>query len=193
MNWLQRQLDEYLTLHGVQAGDTPEFMQQHRQDRVLLSLARNRDLQRIAGRRQRHEGDFREAQRRFGVLEDWEEKYDDMFLEPHRFLDRLSQWFPLPDFTDAGQEAQRFAQALLDNLDHVHPFDASFFWYQETGLPAAIGHSAAPEPWLRLSEVELRLAGFGYTSRLRKRPEGDRLYLIQARLGIPSDLIRSSR
>jgi hypothetical protein len=187
MNWLSNQLEGYLRLHGVEDHlQTPRFNSQQGASPVLFGLETSEELQSIASAHPRNEAQYSHVQRRLKILADWNERFSRTFLDPHRFLDQVAEAFP------AGVDESRLSAGLVRGVRQFENFPASFQWLQTADLPQQIAFCSAPQYWQRLNSVMSQLVDSGFRQRMSIRPKGERLFLVQARLGIPQTLIRAS-
>ncbi len=193
MEWLNQQLHDYLNLQGVDAGSPKiRFLPNRRQNQVLRSIESETDLQAIAAQHPRTESEYRDLQRKFKIFEGWTQRYLNTFLDPHRFLDRLMATFPVPEWKDDGDFAERYASDITAALTSSGQFPASFYWLRSEGLPHQVAYCSLPDHWMRLRGLEPGLAGLGYRERRVTRAGGERMYLLQARLAVPPGLLRRS-
>jgi hypothetical protein len=124
------------------------------------------------------------------IFAGWDQAYFATFLEPHQFLDRLVKAFPVPEWKENSAALQRLAGGIVDSLASGGAFPTSFYWLHADGLPPQSGYCSLPEHWLRLPDVDAELQRYSYRERMVKRQSGERMYLLQARLAVPADLLR---
>jgi len=185
MQWLSNQLEGYLRLHGVEEKlEEPRFYANRQVPPVLYPLERNKELQALAAAHPPTEAQYSHIQRQLRILEEWRERFSRTFLDPHRFLDHVSSVFP------TGTNESELTERLVGGIRHFTGFPASFQWLQTSALPQQIAFCSLPSAWQRLDGLTIQLRDAGFYDRVVERPEGERLFLVRARFGIPSHLIR---
>ncbi|MBL8213827.1 MAG: hypothetical protein JNK87_24125 [Bryobacterales bacterium] len=185
MRWLSTQLEGYLKLHRVnEHADPPQYHPDRELPRVLRVLETDQDLAATSSAHPRNQAEYHHVQRTLRIFEHWHVRFSPTFLDPHRFLDQIATVFP------ESFEERRVAAGVIEGLSHYEDFPASFQWLQASGLPQERRSCSIPAHWLRLDGVNEGLLRGGYHQSVLARNSGDRLYLLQGRLGIPHELLR---
>src|SRR5205823_2735502 len=87
IEWLSRQLGDYLSLQGVDTSKAqPSFLSNHARGEVRKNVENDQDLRIAAEQLARDGGRFREVQRKLAVFEQWHESFHNLLLNPHQFL-----------------------------------------------------------------------------------------------------------
>ena len=185
MKWLSIQLEGYLRLHGVEEKlDRPQFYANREVPPVLFALESNAELQAVAAAHPNTDAQYSHVQRSMKIFNEWHERFSRTFLDPHRFLDEVAAVFP------SALDEKRLASGLVLGLRHFDGFPASFQWLQTPALPQQIAFCSVPSAWQRLDGLMNQLMDGGFRERISSRPQGERLFVVQARFGIPPHLIR---
>ncbi len=189
MEWLQRQVGEFLLSNGVEAaGVVPVFMEGRATPDVRYALETNQDLATIAQSLPRDTGRFQELVESSRLFSDWSKTYCDTFLHPLPFLDQLSESFRDPLELDE-RETERRANLIATFLRTKVSMSVCFHWLATDGLPAAARWSIFPRFWKTFPGVEFALADAGFASHTITTDKTERLYLVETILGVPADLL----
>jgi len=189
MEWLRRQVGEFLLSNGVDAaGAIPVFMEGRAAPDVRYSLESNQDLATIAQSLPRDAGRFREMVENSRLFSDWSKTYCDTFLHPLPFLDQLSESFRDPLELDE-RETERRADLIATFLRKKISMSVCFHWLATDGLPPTARWSIFPRFWKTFPGVEFALADAGFAARMITTDKTDRLYLVETILGVPADLL----
>jgi hypothetical protein len=189
LEWLRRQLGEFLVSYQVDARQDPPVFQEGRVlGSVRYSLETDDDLAAIAQSLPRTTGRFPEMVKSSGLFNDWPQPYSDTFLHPVPFLDGLSGRFQDRLEIEEG-ESRRRASRVASFLEHEVHVPVCFHWWAADGLPAPERGSLFPAAWKSMPGVFQALAIAGFGKRIVETPNTERLYLFESLLGVPKELL----
>jgi hypothetical protein len=149
----------------------------------------DRDLRIAAEQLARDGSRFREVQRKLAVFDQWQEPFHNLLLNPHRFLDRLSEFFPIRDWQADGVDGDRRQGEIVAAIETLEKFPVSFYWRRTSGLPEAVFLCAVPSHWMRLDGIYQKLGEIGYRDNIQLSPDAERIYLLQTRTNVPGVLL----
>jgi hypothetical protein len=188
VEWLRRQVSEFLLSYQVDPTPLiPEFQPGRVTSDVRCSLETNDDLAAVAQTLPRTPDRFRQMAASLQVFDFWAQTFCDTFLHPVAFLDALSDRFQDKLELDE-QELRRRAGEIASFLGKLK-IPVCFHWLAAGGLPPAESGALFPAAWRTLPGLSHALAAAGFGDRVSDTPNTERLYLYNARLGVPCELL----
>jgi hypothetical protein len=193
VDWLQRQIGEFLVSYQVDAsGQLPVFHQGRVSGSVRFSLERSEDLEAVAQSAPRGVDRFRELVSARRLFAGWSQPFCDTFLHPLPFLDQLSESFQDRLEMD-DSESRRRASRISAFLEQDVQMGVCFLWLKAGGLPSPVRGSLFPSVWNSFPGVRMALSTSGFGARVVETANAERLYLFESVLGVPTELLVMSQ
>lgn len=161
MQWLNRQLRGFLSSHGIKI-DQP-FNEQGRlsstQTGIRFSLEQGEDFQRMLKMNPMQPERFQAVQAEQGQFKSWYNNYNDQFLYPLTFIDRLSTRYRDPFLQElakpgVGPEQALRSQEFLDFLDKQGRFSLAFSWQAQDAAQTERRYCLLPDLWQKLPGIQ---------------------------------------
>jgi hypothetical protein len=189
MQWLRRELGEYLRRYGIDASDRsrPPVA------RIPRSGLRHwidfrEDLGAILQPNMRTDERFQSTQAELQPFGRWTEQYSDAFLYPVTFLDRLSRIYEQPfdrQLSSADETArQQLVDSVIASLGHRSKFHPGFNWTPARleALPPIEKYAIVPRNWENLSGLQRAFGDHGW-EHVMVGHASDRVFLLQLQSG----------
>ena len=189
VGWLRGQVGDFLLSNHVDdRGTLPQFQEGRIHSDVRFSLERTDDLEAVAQTISKRPDRYREQIGVQKLFNSWSRPYGSRFLHPLKFLDDLSLYFTDKLEVDE-HDSRRRAREIAAFLRRDARVSVCFQWFAADGLPSLAQGSLCPATWAGIPEVRSALMESGFASNTITTQNSQRLYLYQAVLGVPSELL----
>ena len=198
--WLQNQLRQFLTLHGLYVEEGRVIWS--RKDRLgsgaRFAAETSEDFDRLLETNPPTPERFRSVQANIKPFEEWNHPYGRALLYPLHFVDRLSTIYQdldpfLQELAQAqtGPEQDRRREELLEFLSLQNDFDLAFSWQAQEGLPTDRRIALISPIWHGMEGILRRLSDIRVSQdNIYIGSDIARAYLLRMQLGVdPSCLL----
>jgi hypothetical protein len=193
IEWLRKQLQEFLRVHGVSAragGDGIERVAPETTG-IRHLAGEGVDIERILATHPPKRERFRSLQAQGRPFVGWSQRYCGSFLNALAFIDELSHAFTDPFESElaqagVGREQQARADEVLRFLERFGTAHLAFDWQAQEGLPPAQRLCVLPDVWRKLPGVLPRLADLGVREEQVLAGADGRAYLLRVQTGVDS-------
>jgi hypothetical protein len=190
MEWLRRQLREFLQMHGLPPDGEPVALDRlSRGDSAIrYTLERGEDFERMLKKNPPGRERYFSTQATSRPFAGWDLPWGGCFLHPNLFLDNLARLYSDPfqaDLARPGDGEEARSREFLTFLADYGSFDLAFSWPAQEGVPTDSRYCLMPALWQRLPGVTRALSDL----RLRERSlisgaEVGRAYLLRLQTGV---------
>lgn len=198
MEWLRRQMREFLTMHGLRFdGGNHELTRLEKDGTgIRFSVEQTEDFEKMLAVNPPAPERYRSTQAGHNPFAQWDRLYSPAFLHPVELIDRLSAIYKDPFLKElaragTGPEQERRARELLEFLRRHGRFDLAFGWQQQDGLPTDRHLCLLPARWRALPGVLRELADLRMPEEsVHTGMDVARAYLLRLQFGVDPGCLR---
>lgn len=192
MNWLRRQMREFLTMHGLSFDGRHHELARAGRDSAGIrhAVERSEDFERILGANPPGPDRYRSTQASRNPFGEWDAPYSNAFLYPIDFIEDLSKIYKDPILQElaqagTGPEQERRAREFLEFLRRFGGFDLAFSWKAQEGVPIDQRYCLMPHLWRKLPGVQQELSDLRMAEEnVRTGADVARAYLLRVQIGV---------